>query len=104
MRRVRIEFDGAPAWGQLRDGEIVLDSGDVVEEAGATWLAPVEPTKILAVHLTYRSRLVDYDARQPPEPSYFMKPPSTLNGHLGGIPGGRRGGGLSTQDGRGCGA
>ena len=27
MRRVRIEHDGAPAWGQLRDGEVVLDSG-----------------------------------------------------------------------------
>ena len=42
---------------------------------------PVEPSKILAVHLTYRSRLVDYDARQPAEQSYFLKPPSTLNGH-----------------------
>ena len=50
-----------------------------------TWLAPVEPSKILAVHLTYRSRLVEYDARQPAEPSYFMKPPTTLNGHLGAI-------------------
>ena len=27
MRRVRIDHDGTPAWGQLRDGEIVLDSG-----------------------------------------------------------------------------
>ena len=35
------------------------------------------------MHLTYRSRLVDYDARQPEEPSYFLKPPSSLNGHLG---------------------
>ncbi len=83
MRRVRIDHDGSPAWGHLRDGEIVLDSGVSVDPDGAMWLAPVEPSKILAVHLTYRSRLVDYDARQPPEPSYFMKPPSTLNGHGG---------------------
>ena len=34
------------------------------------------PAKIVAVHLTYRSRLVEYDARQPAEPSYFMKPPA----------------------------
>src|SRR4051794_3492372 len=85
MRRVRIEHDGAPAWGRLRDGEIALDSGVAVDPATAHWLAPVEPSKILAVHLTYRSRLVDYDARQPPEPSYFMKPPSSLNGHRGTI-------------------
>jgi 5-oxopent-3-ene-1,2,5-tricarboxylate decarboxylase/2-hydroxyhepta-2,4-diene-1,7-dioate isomerase len=83
MRRVRIDHDGSPAWGHLRDGEIVLDSGVSVDSDGVTWLAPVEPSKILAVHLTYRSRLLDYDARQPPEPSYFIKPPSTLNGHLG---------------------
>ena len=42
---------------------------------------PAEPTKILAVHLTYRSRIEEYRARTPPEPSYFMKPPTTLNGH-----------------------
>jgi 5-oxopent-3-ene-1,2,5-tricarboxylate decarboxylase / 2-hydroxyhepta-2,4-diene-1,7-dioate isomerase len=85
MRRVRIESEGAPAWGELRDGEIILDSGGSLDPAGVRWLAPVEPSKILAVHLTYRSRLVDYDARQPAEPSYFMKPPSSLNGHLGEI-------------------
>jgi len=40
---------------------------------------PVAPSKIIAVHLTYRSRIEEYAARTPPEPSYFMKPPSTLN-------------------------
>ena len=49
----------------------------------ATFLAPVEPTKIIATHLTYRSRVDEYAARVPAEPSYFMKPPSTLNGHGG---------------------
>ena len=83
MQRVRIEHEGAPAWGRLRDGAVVLDSGTELDPGNVGWLAPVEPSKILAVHLTYRSRLVDYDARQPPEPSYFMKPPSSLNGHLG---------------------
>jgi 5-oxopent-3-ene-1,2,5-tricarboxylate decarboxylase/2-hydroxyhepta-2,4-diene-1,7-dioate isomerase len=83
MRRVRIELDGAAAVGELRHGEIVLDSGGSLDPAAVKWLAPVEPSKILAVHLTYRSRLADYDARRPAEPSYFMKPPSSLNGHLG---------------------
>jgi 5-oxopent-3-ene-1,2,5-tricarboxylate decarboxylase / 2-hydroxyhepta-2,4-diene-1,7-dioate isomerase len=83
MRRVRIEHDGAPAWGELRGGEVVLDSGVAVDAEGVRWLAPVEPSKIVAVHLTYRSRLVEYEAREPSEPSYFLKPPSSLNGHLG---------------------
>jgi 5-oxopent-3-ene-1,2,5-tricarboxylate decarboxylase / 2-hydroxyhepta-2,4-diene-1,7-dioate isomerase len=80
-RRVRVEVDGEPRWGR-RDGDaIVLDDGSVVAEADAAYLAPVEPSKILAVHLTYRSRVEEYAARTPPEPSYFVKPPTTLNGH-----------------------
>jgi 5-oxopent-3-ene-1,2,5-tricarboxylate decarboxylase/2-hydroxyhepta-2,4-diene-1,7-dioate isomerase len=80
-RGVRVEVDGEPRWGRLDGSEIVLDDGIRIAEAGASYLAPVEPTKILAVHLTYRSRVEEYDARTPPEPSYFVKPPTTLNGH-----------------------
>ena len=60
---------------------IVLDDDTELGEAEALYLAPVEPTKILAVHLTYRSRVEEYAARTPPEPSYFVKPSTTLNGH-----------------------
>jgi 5-oxopent-3-ene-1,2,5-tricarboxylate decarboxylase / 2-hydroxyhepta-2,4-diene-1,7-dioate isomerase len=41
------------------------------------------PSKVIAVHLTYRSRVDEYAARTPAQPSYFMKPPTTLNGHRG---------------------
>ncbi len=82
-RRVRVDVDGEPFWGQVDGSEIVLDDGTRLAEAEATYLAPVEPTKIIAVHLTYRSRVEEYAARIPPQPSYFMKPPTTLNGHRG---------------------
>jgi 5-oxopent-3-ene-1,2,5-tricarboxylate decarboxylase/2-hydroxyhepta-2,4-diene-1,7-dioate isomerase len=86
-RRVRIELDGRPRSGRLAgDGAIVLDDGTRVADADATYLAPVEPSKILAVHLSYRSRVEEYDASIPPAPSYFMKPRSALNGHRGAIP------------------
>jgi 2-keto-4-pentenoate hydratase/2-oxohepta-3-ene-1,7-dioic acid hydratase in catechol pathway len=62
---------------------VVLDDGGELAAADATFLPPVEPTKIIATHLTYRSRVEEYRARVPAEPSYFMKPPSTLNGHHG---------------------
>jgi 5-oxopent-3-ene-1,2,5-tricarboxylate decarboxylase / 2-hydroxyhepta-2,4-diene-1,7-dioate isomerase len=75
--------EGSPSWGRLDDGSILLDSGERLDEAAAHFLAPVEPTKIIATHLTYRSRVEEYAARTPPEPSYFMKPPTTLNGHRG---------------------
>jgi 5-oxopent-3-ene-1,2,5-tricarboxylate decarboxylase/2-hydroxyhepta-2,4-diene-1,7-dioate isomerase len=75
--------EGSPSWGRLDGGSVVLDSGERLDEAAARFLAPVEPTKIIATHLTYRSRVEEYAARTPPEPSYFMKPPTTLNGHRG---------------------
>jgi 5-oxopent-3-ene-1,2,5-tricarboxylate decarboxylase/2-hydroxyhepta-2,4-diene-1,7-dioate isomerase len=80
-RRVRVDVDGESRWGR-RDGDaILLDGGGEVVEREALYLAPVEPTKIFAVHLTYRSRVEEYAARVPPEPSYFVKPPTALNGH-----------------------
>ena len=75
--------EGAPAWGRLEGEGILLDSGARIAAAAAEYLAPVEPTKIIATHLTYRSRVEEYAARTPAEPSYFMKPLSTLNGHGG---------------------
>jgi 5-oxopent-3-ene-1,2,5-tricarboxylate decarboxylase / 2-hydroxyhepta-2,4-diene-1,7-dioate isomerase len=85
VRTVRVAINGTPAWGR-RDGDaIILGDGSTVPEAQATYLAPVEPSKIIAVHLTYRSRIDEYKANTPPAPSYFQKPPNTLNGHRGEI-------------------
>lgn len=38
------------------------------------------PSKILCVHLNYRSRVEEFGVRLPPAPTYFMKPPSALAG------------------------
>jgi 5-oxopent-3-ene-1,2,5-tricarboxylate decarboxylase/2-hydroxyhepta-2,4-diene-1,7-dioate isomerase len=80
-RRVRVDHAGKPVWGRLEHGAIVLDNGERIAEEQARYLAPATPTKIIAVHLTYRSRVEEYGARIPAQPSYFMKPPTTLNGH-----------------------
>jgi 5-oxopent-3-ene-1,2,5-tricarboxylate decarboxylase/2-hydroxyhepta-2,4-diene-1,7-dioate isomerase len=82
-RRVRVSVDDAPLWGRRNGDRIVLDDGRDVPEAEAAYLAPVQPSKILAVHLTYRSRVDEYRAQTPPAPSYFLKPPTALNGHRG---------------------
>ncbi len=80
---MRLELDATPVWGRLEGETVVLDDGRTVPEADARYLAPVEPSKIIAVHLTYRSRLTEYAARTPAYPSYFMKPPTALSGHRG---------------------
>lgn len=81
--KIRILYEGVPTWGRREGEEILLDSGERLPEEEAQYLAPVEPSKIIAVHLTYRSRVKEYAARTPAQPSYFLKPPTTLNGHRG---------------------
>jgi 5-oxopent-3-ene-1,2,5-tricarboxylate decarboxylase / 2-hydroxyhepta-2,4-diene-1,7-dioate isomerase len=72
LRTARIEVDGEAR-------EVPFEGVD----PGATFLPAVEaPSKILATHLTYRSRAVEYKmAKLPEEPSYFMKPPSSVSAH-----------------------
>jgi 5-oxopent-3-ene-1,2,5-tricarboxylate decarboxylase/2-hydroxyhepta-2,4-diene-1,7-dioate isomerase len=83
MKHVRIRHDDQTYDGTLEDetiraGELSLGVGEVDQ-----WLSPVLPSKIIATHLTYRSRAVEYEMAQLPQtPSYFMKPPSSLSGHL----------------------
>jgi 5-oxopent-3-ene-1,2,5-tricarboxylate decarboxylase/2-hydroxyhepta-2,4-diene-1,7-dioate isomerase len=82
MRHARIAHDGAVHQGTIdgdtvHAGSLTLAVGDVQR-----WLSPVTPGKIIATHLTYRSRAVEYQmARLPETPSYFLKPPSSLSGH-----------------------
>jgi 5-oxopent-3-ene-1,2,5-tricarboxylate decarboxylase/2-hydroxyhepta-2,4-diene-1,7-dioate isomerase len=76
-----VDVGGEERWGAIVGDEIVLSDGARIQEATAHYLAPASPSKIIAVHLTYQSRITEYAARTPPEPSYFMKPPTTLNGH-----------------------
>jgi 5-oxopent-3-ene-1,2,5-tricarboxylate decarboxylase/2-hydroxyhepta-2,4-diene-1,7-dioate isomerase len=82
---VRIKLNGAPAWGRREGDEIGLEDGRRLREEDAEYLAPVEPSKIIAVHLSYRSRIEEYGAQIPAAPSFFLKPPSALAGHRGEI-------------------
>jgi 5-oxopent-3-ene-1,2,5-tricarboxylate decarboxylase/2-hydroxyhepta-2,4-diene-1,7-dioate isomerase len=62
---------------------LVTAEGERLAIAEAHHLAPVEPTKIIATHLTYRSRVEEFMTRLPPAPTYFHKPTTSLNAHLG---------------------
>ncbi len=82
MKRARVMNGGEPVWGIVDGQRIRLDNGNEIDVADAEYLTPVEPSKIIATHLTYRSRCEEYKmARLPDEPSYFLKPPSSLSHH-----------------------
>lgn len=82
MRQVRIDVGGTAVWGVPAGDLIELAEGRSVAEGDATYLPPVEPSKIVATHLTYRSRAEEYGMpRFPSSPSYFLKPPSAVSAH-----------------------
>jgi len=81
----RILLDGA-AVEVVREGD-VLRAGDgrEVAIADAIHLSPVVPTKVIAVHLNYRSRVEEFGTSLPAAPTYFQKPLSALNAHKGAV-------------------
>ena len=85
MEYRRILLDGYPTLVTCEGSELVAADGRRVESEHAVHLAPCEPTKILCVHLNYRSRVEEFMTRLPAAPTYFQKPVSSLNSHGGGI-------------------
>ncbi len=77
----RILLDGY-ATEVRRDGDtLVAHDGRTVSAADAVHLPPVEPSKILCIHLNYRSRVDEFMTRLPAAPTYFQKPTTALCGH-----------------------
>lgn len=82
MTRARIWHDGALADAVLEGDTLVLASGAHVPAITAAYAAPIQPRQIIATHLTYRSRCVEYQMAAPPQyPSYFMKPLGSVSSH-----------------------
>ncbi len=79
----RILIDGEPHNVHVEDGELVTIDGERIPADVATHLPPVEPTKIIATHLTYKSRVDEFMTKLPPAPTYFHKPTTSLNAHMG---------------------
>jgi 5-oxopent-3-ene-1,2,5-tricarboxylate decarboxylase/2-hydroxyhepta-2,4-diene-1,7-dioate isomerase len=81
----RILLDGV-ATEVIREGDdLVAGDGRRIRAEEAAHLPPVEPSKVIAVHLNYRSRVAEFMTRLPPAPTYFQKALSALNSHRGDV-------------------
>ena len=81
----RILLDGYPCQVVREGDSLVAGDGRVVAIADALHLPPVEPTKIICVHLNYDSRTQEFMTKLPPAPTYFHKPITALNSHNGDV-------------------
>lgn len=81
----KILLDGYPILTE-RDGDILRTrDGRSIGVDDAVHLPPVEPTKIVCVHLNYHSRVDEFMTKLPGAPTYFHKPVTALNTHKGDI-------------------
>jgi 5-oxopent-3-ene-1,2,5-tricarboxylate decarboxylase/2-hydroxyhepta-2,4-diene-1,7-dioate isomerase len=82
MKRARLWVDGRAENAIVSGEAILLDNGAALAADEAAYRAPVQPRQIIATHLTYRSRCVEYKMASLPEyPSYFMKPLGSVSHH-----------------------
>ncbi|GIU96368.1 MAG: hypothetical protein KatS3mg013_0171 [Actinomycetota bacterium] len=79
----RVLLDGRPTSVVRHGDELVAPDGRRMPLDEPPHLPPVEPTKILCVHLNYESRRAEFGVRLGPAPTYFHKPVSSLNVHGG---------------------
>jgi len=79
----RILLDGVITQVRQHGSELHAPDGRRIGVEAAIHLPPVEPTKILCVHLNYGSRVEELKTTRPPAPNYFQKPLSCLNSHKG---------------------
>jgi 5-oxopent-3-ene-1,2,5-tricarboxylate decarboxylase/2-hydroxyhepta-2,4-diene-1,7-dioate isomerase len=81
----RVLLDGVPTRVTRHGDELETPDGRSLAISEAVHLPPVEPTKIVCVHLNYESRRSEFQATLGAAPTYFHKPISALNAHGGEI-------------------
>jgi 2-keto-4-pentenoate hydratase/2-oxohepta-3-ene-1,7-dioic acid hydratase in catechol pathway len=85
METRRIVLDGHAVPVRREGNELVTSDGRRVGIDDARHVAPVEPSKIICVHLNYESRRAEFGAALGAAPTYFHKPISAINGHGGDV-------------------
>lgn len=65
------------------EGDLLCADGRRFDPSEVVYLAPVQPTKIICVHLNYEARVNELGFPQDVAPTYFQKPVSCLNSHRG---------------------
>jgi 2-keto-4-pentenoate hydratase/2-oxohepta-3-ene-1,7-dioic acid hydratase in catechol pathway len=77
--RYALERDGGLYW---LEGHVFGDYhvGMLIEETGLKFVAPVQPTKIIAIGLNYKDHAAEMNKKLPEQPLVFSKPPSSVIG------------------------
>lgn len=81
----KILLNGYPILTERQGDQLVTRDGRSIALNEAVHLPPVEPTKVICVHLNYHSRVDEFITKLPAAPTYFHKPITAINTHQGDI-------------------
>ncbi len=92
----RIEKDGRAVFGVVEGDKLTVHSGDMfagaaatgetLDLAGAQWLTPCVPSKMLALWNNFQAAAAKNGWQTPPEPLYFVKTANSFSAHGAVIP------------------
>ena len=92
MKIIRFEYQGKEKYGYVDDELITVVTGNIftgVTETKETVpvgevkiLPPIVPSKIVGLGLNYRKHVEEIKFKIPEEPLIFLKPPSSIIGHM----------------------
>ena len=85
METRRILLDGVATTVTREGDELLAPDGRRLPMDEPVHLPPVEPSKIVCVHLNYESRRAEFGAKLAAAPTYFHKPTTALNAHGGDV-------------------
>ena len=74
METRRILLDGVATTVTREGDELVAPDGRRIPMDEPTHLPPIQPTKMVCVHLNYESRRAEFLAELGPAPTFFHKP------------------------------
>ncbi len=83
MKHARVAYAGSIHHAVSEDGQLRFDDGRLVAHSSVVWLPPVVPGIILALGLNYANHARELSFTPPTEPLAFLKPHTSLVGHLG---------------------
>jgi 5-oxopent-3-ene-1,2,5-tricarboxylate decarboxylase/2-hydroxyhepta-2,4-diene-1,7-dioate isomerase len=83
METRRILLDGVATTVTREGEELVAPDGRRLPMDEPAHLPPVQPSKIVCVHLNYESRRAEFQIELGPAPTFFHKPTTSLNAHGG---------------------
>ena len=83
METRRILLDGVATTVTREGDELVAPDGRRIPMDEPAHLPPIQPSKIICVHLNYESRRAEFQAELGPAPTFFHKPTTSLNAHGG---------------------